>query len=75
MRAFRQDRQVKASAEINDRTDDRHRVVIVFQVADKATVDLDLVEAERLQIRQGRISRPEIVHCNPHAERLEPTED
>src|SRR3990172_6262431 len=72
---FRQDRQIKALAEADDRTHDCPGVVVGFQIANKATIDLDLVATERLQIRKGRISGSEIVHSNPHAERLEPIED
>jgi hypothetical protein len=72
--SFRQDGQVKALAETNDCMHNCPGVVVVFQVANKDTIDLDLVEPERLQIRQGRKSGSEIIHCNLHAERLEPDE-
>ena len=73
--AFRQHRQLEASAKTDDRTHDRHGVAVVFQVANKGTVDLDLVEGERVQIRQGGISRSEVIQGDLHAERLEPIED
>src|SRR5664280_1451049 len=73
--SFREDRQIKASAETDDCTHDCLGVVVGFQVANKDTIDLDLVKFEGLQIRQGRISGSEIVHCNPHAKRLEATQD
>jgi len=72
---FRQDRLIKASAETDDCVHDSPGVVVVFQVANKDTIDLDLVEPERLQIRQGRKSGSEIIHCNLYAQRLEPIED
>src|SRR5450830_1763667 len=72
---FRQDRLIKASAETDDCVHDSPGVVVVFQVANKDTIDLDLVEPERLQIRQGRKSGSEIIHSNLYAQRLEPIED
>ena len=73
--SFRQDGQVKALAETNDCMHNCPGVVVVFQVANKDTIDLDLVEPERLQIRQGRKSGSEVVHCDLYAERLEATQD
>src|ERR1700676_1364710 len=38
-------------------------------------VDLDLVERERLQIGQRRISRAKVVHCDANAKQLEASQD
>src|ERR1017187_575425 len=72
---FRQDRQIKGSAETDDCSHDGLGVMVVFQITNKDAINLDFVTTERLQIRQGRISRSEIVHRNPYAERLEATQD
>jgi hypothetical protein len=53
-------------AKPDDRTDDRHRTLVVWQVLDEAAVDLDLVEREAAQIAQRRISGSEIVHRDLH---------
>src|SRR5665647_2063292 len=73
--AFGQDRNVEAVAETDDRTNNRHGMAAVFQVANKSAVNLDLIERERMQIGQGRIPGSEIIQCDPHAERLEPSEN
>src|ERR1039458_1257543 len=72
---FRQDRQIKGSAETDDCSHDGLGVMVVFQITNKDAINLDFVTTERLQIRQGRISRSEIVHRNLYAERLEATQD
>ena len=48
--AFREDRQLEASAETDDCTHDRFGMVVTFQVANEVAIDLDLVARERLQI-------------------------
>src|ERR1035437_5438287 len=72
---FRPDRQAQAVALTIYCMHDCPGVVVGFQVANKDTIDLDLVEPERLQIRQGRKAGSEIMHCNLHAERFESIED
>src|SRR3979411_2358525 len=47
--SFRENRRVQAPSETDDRTHDRPGVVVVFQVPNKGSVDLDLVAGERLQ--------------------------
>ena len=73
--AFGEDRNLQAVTEPDNRADDRHRVVIVFQIGNEGAIDLDLVEGEGVQIGQRRIAGAEVVQRNLHAERLEPAQD
>ena len=54
--AFGQDRNVETAAEADDRVNDRDRLLIGTEIGDEGAVDLDLVERERAQIRQRRIT-------------------
>ena len=48
---------------------------IFVEIGDERLIDLDLVEGERLEIGQRGVSGAEVVHGDPHAERLEPAQD
>ena len=49
-------------------------MAIGLQVLDERAVDLDLVEAELLQIAEGRIAGAEIVHCDRDTQPAQPTQ-
>ena len=66
--AFRHHRQIEPAAERDHRADDGGGLLAMAEIGDEALIDLDLVERERLQIRQRRITGAEIVHGDAHAE-------
>jgi len=68
--ALGEDRDSQTATETDDSPDDGHRMVIVFQIVHKNAVDLDLIERKRMQVRQRRVSRSEIVHGDLYAQRL-----
>ena len=56
---------------IDDRADDRAGAALGVDIANEASVDLDLVQREALQIGQRRVPGAEVVHGDAHAEFLE----
>src|SRR5262245_49849708 len=50
--ALGQDREVQSTTERDDRADNGRGLLAVAEIGDKGLVNLDLVEGERLQIRQ-----------------------
>ena len=73
--ALGEHRQFQPAGETDHGADDRRGLRVGSQFRYEGLVDLDLVERKRLQIRQGGISRAEIVHRDAHSERLEPPQD
>src|SRR5579872_871049 len=65
--AFGHDRHFQAMTEADDGANDRRRLRIAAEIHDEGAVDLDLVEGERLQITQRRVTAAEIVHRDTHA--------
>lgn len=58
------------AAKPNYSTNNRRRLGPI-EIMHKRLVDFDLVEWKRLQVGQGKIAGPEIVHRNAHAQCLE----
>jgi len=54
--------------QFGNRAHDRARTVAGQQILDEASVDLQFVEREALQVAQRRIARAEIIQCNPDPE-------
>src|ERR1700710_2239857 len=60
--AFRQHRQTKSTSKTKYRTDNGRGLIVGIDRLDERTVDLDLVERKRAQVRQRGIAGAEIVH-------------
>lgn len=73
--ALGENRNVQAVPERDDGAHDRHRMVIIVEIANEDPVDLDLLEREGVQVGQRRISRSEIIERDMHAEQLQLTQD
>ena len=73
--AFGQYRNVEAVAEIDHGAHDRHGMLIVLEIENESPIDLDFVECERMQVRQGRISGSEVIERDADAKGLEPGEN
>src|SRR5262249_56759728 len=65
--ALGRDLHAKTAAETDDRMNDGRCVGRLFDRADKAAIDLELVERETAQIQQAGIARAEIIECKPDA--------
>ncbi len=48
--AFRQNRNVEAMGEINNRTDNRDGMLITFQIADEGTINLYFIERKSMEV-------------------------
>ena len=69
--ALRRGGQPKAVGKPDDGAHDHFAVGIAAEIAHEAAVDLDLVEAERQQLRHGRVPGAKIVERNAHADRAQ----
>jgi hypothetical protein len=68
--AFGEHRNFEAVRQPDDRADNRRGMMIVLEVGNEGTIDLDFVEGKGVQIRQRRISLAEIVQRDLHAKPL-----
>src|SRR2546421_7263735 len=74
LNTFRQHRQLEPAPNAKHRSNDGRRLFVGVNRLDEGTIDLDLVERECPQVRQRRVTGPEIVHRNADAKRLELTQ-
>src|SRR5277367_265648 len=65
--AFHHHEQAQIGAETGDAVEQLERSAFTLETAQERTVDLDLIERQRIQITQAGISRSEIVQRNPNA--------
>src|SRR5260370_41783764 len=71
---FRQHRQLEPAPDAKHRANDGRRLFVGVDRLDEGAIDLDLVERECPQVRQRRVTGPEIVHRDADAKRLELTQ-
>ena len=72
LHAFGHDAQMKDFSQSDDGFDDFEVVGVFEHGLDKRAVDLEDVDGQALQIRQGRVARSEIVHGDLKAHFLQP---